>query len=455
MSTDLITYLNYMSTWDSESDANIDSIIAEQNLFLKVDNFESDSIVDAEFNTLVGLAMEVRNLTIAADATQIAADAAAIASIWSFGLGMAAFAALEASEVIERKFISSKSKNLNDKLSTVDTDISSRINDDVKNYVAKYKSNNNLIASKAPKGLDTKACRSDLFQFMAQVQKKAGKLDAATFRMYASSARVVFNSDEIKKVYDALDELNLSSRTDADVQKFMNTLVGLKLPDNAKLGLELVRSFSIALMFYKLRIANKSIKAAAEEAGIPVEDVGESAFEAMDAVGKFVAVVVVIMSVVDIILDILDIVDVVQQCNKMCDELQGSIKTSYKAYFNGIKDASKAYKAAIAAPSADSSSIVGTYQCHKYDNGGKNDWHYVTVSKVDDKTYKWTNKANVSWTLTATADKNTFDVGKECPYFNFNDGKQQTQYTKATVVRDGDKVTGIMGPWNELYGKDA
>lgn len=68
----------------------------------------------------------------------------------------------------------------------------------------------------------------------------------------------------------------------------------------------------------------------------------------MDAVGKFVAVVAVVMSVVDTVLEVLDIVDVVEQTKKMCDELNGSIKDNYKAYFNGIKAASLQYKAAIA-----------------------------------------------------------------------------------------------------------
>jgi hypothetical protein len=452
-STDLITYLNYMSTWDTESDANIDSVIKEQTLFVQVGDFNSDPAVESEFNELKDLAMEVRNLTIAEDATKIAADAAAIASIWSFGLGMAAFAVLEATAIIEGKVISDKSKKLNEKLTTVDIDISKKINPNVDAYVAQYKLNNNLIASKAPAGLDIKTCRGDLMQFMAQVHIRAGKLDAATFRKYAESARIVYNSDEINKVYDALDELNLSGKTDVDVQKFMNTLVGWKAPVAATVGTELVRGVSILILKNRLNIATKTIETAARDAGLPIEEVGVSVFEAMDAVGKFVAAVVVVVSVVDIVFNILDIVDVVKQCDKMCTALDGEIQTNYKEYFTGIRSASKAYKAAI-TPS-ESSDLLGNYECHKYDAGGKNDWHYVTVAKVNDTTYKWTNRANVSWALKSTSDNNILDVGTECPYYNFNDGQQQTHYTKATVVRDGNKVTGIMGPWDELYSKDV
>ncbi len=87
-STDLITYLNYMSTWETESEENIDGIISEQALFVNLGEFDSDTAVNAEFTTLYDLSCEVRDLTVAEDATQIAADGAAVAAIWSFGLGM-------------------------------------------------------------------------------------------------------------------------------------------------------------------------------------------------------------------------------------------------------------------------------------------------------------------------------------------------------------------------------
>jgi hypothetical protein len=347
-STDLITYLNYISTWETESDENIDPLISEHNQFVNLGDFNSDSAVDSEFNTINGLACEVRDLTIAADATQIAADVAAVASIWSFGLGMAAFAALEAAEIIQQKVISSKSTDLNNKLTSADTDIAAQIGDSVKSYITIYKSNNNLIASKAPKGLDTRTCRSNLLQFIAEVQRTT-TLDAANFRKYAGSARILYNSDEINKVYDALDTLNLSGRTDADVAKFMNVLAGLNYP---KMQLSLVRNFCILIMFNRLGVAQATIKAQAEAAGIPLEEVEASAFGTMSAAAKFVAVVAVVMSVIDVIFQILDIVDVVKQCDRMCDELNTTVRGSYKSYFNGIKTAAAQYKAAIAGASA-------------------------------------------------------------------------------------------------------
>ena len=348
-STDLIVYLNYMATWDGESDENIDSVISEHQRFVNLGTFDSDGQVNEVFKNLSDLAMDIRDRTIAADATQIAADAAAVSAIWSFGLGMAAFAVLEASEVIQKNVISSKATELNKSLRSADDDISTKISDKVKQYVAAYKANNELIASKAPAGLDTRTCRSLLLQFISVVERN-NSLTVSSFKKYAESARRVYNSNEIKQVYDALDKLNFSERSDADVKTFVDSLKGFTF--DQKEAIFLVYNFSIGIMARQLKIANDTIKAQAQAAEIPVEEVDATAFETLEAVGKFVTVIVVILSVVDTIFEILDIVDVVDQCKKMCDKLNGTIKQSYLDYFNGIKTASIAYKAAISGQTA-------------------------------------------------------------------------------------------------------
>ncbi|KAK0517343.1 hypothetical protein JMJ35_000498 [Cladonia borealis] len=348
MSTDLISYLNYMSTWDSETDENINSIINEHNLFVNLGDFSADSVIAREFRTLVDLADTLRDETIAADAVQIAADAAAVASIWTFGLGMAAFAALEVTEQIQQHYIAKKSGELNTKMQSIDTDISSRINSNVNNYIIAYKANNTLIASKAPEGLDTRTCRALLMQFMAEVEKDTrttGVLDIPTFKNYAEAARRVYKSNEINNVYNALDTLSLSKKkTDAEVKQCIGSIVGLDFDTTA---LSLVRGFTIAIMFRKLQIARKTIRENAQEAGLDGAEVESNVFDALDAVGKFVTVVTVIMSVVDTVLRIIDIVDVVEQTKAWVDKLNGPIKESYTKYFDGIKTASKSYVAAV------------------------------------------------------------------------------------------------------------
>ncbi len=348
-STDLIVYLNYIQEWDSATDANITSLLNEHNLFLNVGDYNSEQAVNNEFNTLVGLAQTVEAVTIAADATQMAADAAAITAFWSFGLGMVAFVALEAAEIAERAVISSKSTELNQKLATADVDISANINENVKQYIAMYKTNNNMIYSQAPQGLNTQTCRADLLQFMAEIEKKE-PLNAQSFRKWAGSARKIFNSNEINIIYDALDRLNLSEKSQEDINKFIGTLKGFRVPGIADGVMSLVRNGCYLIAYNKMNIAKKALQSAAEDAGIPVEELGETAFKAMDVVGKFATCIAIVMTVVDIILQIIDMVNIIEQCNKMTDELNNTIRQNYLNFFDGIKDASQKYKQAISPP---------------------------------------------------------------------------------------------------------
>lgn len=91
--------------------------------------------------------------------------------------------------------------------------------------------------------------------------------------------------------------------------------------------------------------------------------------------------------------------------------------------------------------------IAGTYENNLYDSGGKNGWHYVEITKVDDNQFLWTNQAGASWTLTQASSPGVFDVGTSCPYYG-------SGYTKATVTTNssGD-VVSISGPFNEPYTK--
>ena len=100
--------------------------------------------------------------------------------------------------------------------------------------------------------------------------------------------------------------------------------------------------------------------------------------------------------------------------------------------------------AAIASTSGD---LIGDYECHLYDQKGKNDWHYVTISKVNESTLMWTNRAGVSWPLTLTPDKTTLLVGPE--------GSNGGRHPHATVVWAGDQVSGLLGPDDELYEKSS
>lgn len=116
---------------------------------------------------------------------------------------------------------------------------------------------------------------------------------------------------------------------------------------------------------------------------------------------------------------------------------------SFSGYFQYPGEGKIDFRGEFEAPIVNSL-IPGDYECHLFDKGGKNDWHYVTVSKVNDTTLRWTNRAGVAWTLGATSDKTKLNVGHDCPYFK--DG-----HTHVTVVWKDNQVSALLGPWDEPY----
>ena len=88
--------------------------------------------------------------------------------------------------------------------------------------------------------------------------------------------------------------------------------------------------------------------------------------------------------------------------------------------------------------------LIGNYENHLYDGTSeKNDWHYVTITRIDDQTLLWSNRAGVSWQLKLTDNRNFLLVGDN-PYSGHG-------HTESMVVWEGEQVKGLTGPWNELY----
>jgi hypothetical protein len=90
--------------------------------------------------------------------------------------------------------------------------------------------------------------------------------------------------------------------------------------------------------------------------------------------------------------------------------------------------------------------LEGSYENHRYDDGGKNNWHYVTITQTAHDEFTWTNRAGRSWTLRGTDNPDVYDVGSDCPYYHSG------SYRTARVERDScGRITLIRGPWNEAY----
>ncbi len=98
----------------------------------------------------------------------------------------------------------------------------------------------------------------------------------------------------------------------------------------------------------------------------------------------------------------------------------------------------------MAADAADF--LVGTYENHLYDKSGKNDWHYVEITKVNATQVRWTNRAKATWTLTVDPkDKTKAMVGADSPYF-------AQGYKVANLTwNNASQIISIEGPGKESY----
>ena len=148
-STDLIAYCSYISTWEDESDDNINKIIAEHRALRAVPDKDPSVAVTNVIGDLESCASTLVTEIIAGNAAQITADAAALAAFWSFGTSLVILAVAEASVVADHLLVADKSKELNQKLEHADVKIAGQIDTKVKDYITRWKNNNKLIASKA------------------------------------------------------------------------------------------------------------------------------------------------------------------------------------------------------------------------------------------------------------------------------------------------------------------
>jgi len=98
--------------------------------------------------------------------------------------------------------------------------------------------------------------------------------------------------------------------------------------------------------------------------------------------------------------------------------------------------------------------VEGSYECHLYDQEGKNNWHFVELrrspeSRSPDLT--WSNRAGVTWALTPSVDAYGIAkllVASDCIYFA--DGHRVCE-----IQRDDEgRLMGVLGPHGELYTRE-
>ncbi len=406
----------------------------------------------------------------AADVVAAAATIAAAAGSWvpfvNFGLAAAAIAATATALGLE---IASEDlqKTVVEEISAADSHIISKYSsfDNVKIY-SEAVNVNNLFYPRFQLAATVKQMRALFLGVIVVVKKQnKGKCTAEDVKKifldyYDATQASPELVGEYEQILQALDETN-------DTDKFKNDMEVLV----AKMPAIVVRSYTSIMLAFAVAIAIRKGKAAysvytaARDAmppdielseldaeGNAVEESGAPAAEAevMSTAEIGIRAMGVLAGVATLVFAALEIVKAVDTDKKLTKAIADAKE--------GITD----YYTALVKSSIDgvdggevAASVVGKYECHKYDNGGKNNWHYVTVTKVDASTLKWTNRAGVSWLLQLTLSKSILDIGPDCPYYHFDNGKMRTSYTQAAVVWDGNSVTGLMGPWGELYSKST
>uniref|UniRef100_A0A7S0AVA6 Uncharacterized protein n=1 Tax=Minutocellus polymorphus TaxID=265543 RepID=A0A7S0AVA6_9STRA len=342
MSTDMITYLNYIASLENATDDEINDIINERAKFIQMgeDSAGSENCFNAiatVFNNIHSLNKKLEEETISDESVKLAEDAAAVGALFSFGLGMAAFAALAATDVALGAAIKAAEKDLYNALESADDDIANKMSGCCAKYVQLYKSNNAYIKAASPKGMTPQTARSYLYNFMDYISSHGG-VGLANFRKYVEVARITKNDPNIEKIYDILDEFTLSGDHGSEaIKKALDNMTNVPL-DPAYLSM--VRVFSCAIWAQRMKVSSDAIKKAAEESFWPEEEVG--VLENMDAIGKFAATITIVVSIADAVLQVYNIVNTVERYNAQ-EKLFSDSESKYKTYYTNLYKAAKAY----------------------------------------------------------------------------------------------------------------
>lgn len=369
MSTELSTYNNYMNNWDQSNipDDHIQSIIDEHHAFTAIGKIEPDAAIDSEFSTLIDLATAVRNLTVAEDAFSIAADAGAILSMWTFGIGVAVFMADEVAATIDHAQVSKESAKLTAKMSTIDVDIGKKIGGTVSTYITKYFANNKLIkdmAKNSAAGMDTTQCRSILFQFMSNVEKKKKvAITVKTFKQGCRSSKLFFDSPEITKVYSILDNYVWSDQSVGVTGKALRDIKNLNWSGQEMRSTAIGAFVMVSKMCMKVSTKILQEAAAGEEGDLDADiaaEVDDASCDLWDVAGRVAGDFAILLSVVNICMLCWNIADVVEQTAKMEDNLKNNIKPKYLKYYKGLSVASVKYAKIFKGGPADVSLVAGS-----------------------------------------------------------------------------------------------
>ena len=343
MSTDLITYLNFISGLETAKDQQIQDIIDERAAFIKLGQSDMmahcDASVDSVFDKIDTLAKQLEEEQIADESVALAEDAAAVAAIFSFGISMAAYAALAITDMALKAAIKEKENDLNNHLKSADQDIADKVGGPCAQYTTLTKKNNNYIAASSPKGLTPQTARSYLYNFMDYISRNGG-VTVKNFRKYIEVARLTKDDANISKIYDILDEFTLSG--DHGKEKIKEALKKMKATGMNPEYAHMAVGFTFVIWICKMKIAPRAINEAAPEAEVPAEEAEVGVLEDMEVIDVAMAAFTIVVSLVDAFLNVYMIVKTIKRYKENCKVLANA-REQYKEFYKNLHDASVKY----------------------------------------------------------------------------------------------------------------
>ena len=341
---DLMVYLNFFAGLENATDDQITDIITERAKFIDLGESDmmahSESAINGVFDKIDSLAKQLEEEQISEESVKLAEDAAAVAAIWSFGLSMAAFAALAVTDAALKAAIKEKEDELYNHLNSSDKDIADQTGEVVSEYTDLFKKNNNYIKASSPADLPPEIARCFLYNFMDYVSWHAdGGLTVANFRKYIEVARLTKDDAHIKQICDILDEFGASDKGPEAIIRALTKMESVGLDTQC---LQMVRNFSFFTWIHAAGISAKDLNAIAMELGIPAEEVDLSVLENMDILGDAMTAITVVTSIVDAFLNVYNIVETVKRYKESI-KIFNDARQQYKDYYKSLYDASVEY----------------------------------------------------------------------------------------------------------------
>jgi len=353
MSYNWNSHNEFMAAWaneDANTDNDILAMIEEHTLFKKCADFEFEEAVNQVFNNLDFMAEQVEEEQIAAAGASIAADACALAAVFSFGMSMGPFLVLEGSALAFTAIAASEQARLTTAMQSADADIADKIgsDSDVATWIKLYKVNNKLNSNLTRLFDDKphKEARKIIFECMAGIEARGEELTLDSFRYHAEWCKLLWKNPHKDIVTNAYNKLESSSRSSQDVEDCLKALQNYGFTFLERATQPTFFSMTIYFLTKDFNVTEDAIRICVDKGMLPESVLYDSILEAGKLVGRgstrVLAGISGIFSVLDMFFEVYEIVEAVKQANKIKASIS-HMRKGYHDYFKNIKDGALEY----------------------------------------------------------------------------------------------------------------